>query len=494
MRPLALALAVLALAAAAGRAHPVPKDNHDRTIVVYLTPDAVIVDYRVELDSYRLYRDLDGVDLKRSAGEDVHDAYLRHFAPALMGNLVAKLDGAELAFECLRKSFRVLDHVRCDYRFRARWRLSSDKAHSFTFTDANFHGDISSAVHLALDASSELTLTGVVAPDDALLAKPSDRLAPGERDRLTSLKAMVRAVPSFQAGVVRPALPPDADPVRPAARGRAGRTVATSKPVPNLPIGEVKPNAPPAESAASRPRWLDVLFDTRHGLGVLLLIFAGFGAGHALTPGHGKTLVAAYLVGERGTVWHALVLGVVTTMTHTGVILVVALALPLLFPDAPPATVQLVLGLVGGLLIAGVGLWLLMQRLAGRADHVHIGGGHSHSHGADDAPPPPGWWGVIALGVSGGIVPCWDAILIPAVCVAARRPELAWPLVLAFSAGLAGVLVALGIAVVRAREMAGGLLESGRARAVTRLLPIGSAAVIVVLGLWLCWESVRLVA
>jgi MYXO-CTERM domain-containing protein len=136
-----------------------------------------------------------------------------------------------------------------------------------------------------------------------------------------------------------------------------------------------------------------------------------------------------------------------------------------------------------------------MQRLAGRADHVHIGGGHSHSHGAGDdppAPPPPGWWGVIALGVSGGIVPCWDAILIPAVCVAAQRPGLALPLVLAFSAGLAGVLVALGIAVVRARELAGGVLESGRARAVTRLLPVGSAVVIVVLGLWLCWESVRL--
>jgi MYXO-CTERM domain-containing protein len=185
----------------------------------------------------------------------------------------------------------------------------------------------------------------------------------------------------------------------------------------------------------------------------------------------------------------------VTTLTHTGVILAVALALPLVFPDAPPATVQLVLGLVGGLLIAGVGLWLLMQRLAGRADHVHIGRGHSHSHGAGDdppAPPPPGWWGVIALGVSGGIVPCWDAILIPAVCVAARRPELALPLVLAFSAGLAGVLVVLGLVVVRAREMAGGLLESGRARTVTRLLPIASAAVIVGLGLWLCWESVRL--
>ncbi|MBL8794770.1 MAG: nickel transporter, partial [Planctomycetia bacterium] len=73
---------------------------------------------------------------------------------------------------------------------------------------------------------------------------------------------------------------------------------------------------------------LDLLLDPARNFWVLLYLAAILGAGHALTPGHGKTLVAAYLVGERGTVWHAVLLGVVTTLTHTSTVLLLALVLP----------------------------------------------------------------------------------------------------------------------------------------------------------------------
>jgi ABC-type nickel/cobalt efflux system permease component RcnA len=152
--------------------------------------------------------------------------------------------------------------------------------------------------------------------------------------------------------------------------------------------------------------------------------------------------------------------------------------------------VQALLGLVGGLLIAGLGLWLLMQRLTGRADHVHMPGGHSH--GEEEAQPGrPGWGGLILLGISGGIIPCWDAIAMLALAISAQRLWLGLPLLLAFSAGLAAVLVALGIAVVRARELAGDRFEGERFQRVIRLLPIASAVLITGLGLWLCYESVR---
>src|SRR5262249_19119042 len=122
-----------------------------------------------------------------------------------------------------------------------------------------------------------------------------------------------------------------------------------------------------------------LLLDSQQGFFVLLVLAAFFGALHALTPGHGKTLVAAYLVGERGTVWHAILLGVVTTLTHTGAVLVLAAVLPWLFPQVVPEQIQRVLGLAGGLLIAGFGFWLLLRRLSGKADHIHIGG-HGHHH------------------------------------------------------------------------------------------------------------------
>ena len=185
----------------------------------------------------------------------------------------------------------------------------------------------------------------------------------------------------------------------------------------------------------------------------MLLAFL-FGAAHALTPGHGKTLVAAYLVGERGTVWHACFLGLVTTLTHTGVVILIAIILILLLPDEMQQSfktwVQNGLGLVMGLIVACMGFWLLLQRLAGRADHVHLEGGHHH-HGAAEAPTARsfGWWGLVMLGVTGGIVPCWDAIVLLFYTVGTSRFWLVLPAVLVFSAGLAVVLVIIGILVVQ---------------------------------------------
>jgi ABC-type nickel/cobalt efflux system permease component RcnA len=228
-----------------------------------------------------------------------------------------------------------------------------------------------------------------------------------------------------------------------------------------------------------------------------LLLAAGFGAAHALTPGHGKTLVAAYLVGERGTAWHAVVLGLVTTITHTGAVILLAAALLFLFPGAVPAQMQMALGFVGGLLITGMGLWLLLTRLGGGADHFHVGGGHHHHHGghAHTHVHPPaasekrvGWIGLIVMGISGGIVPCWDAILMLGFAISAQRIALALPLLLAFSAGLAGVLVVIGLAVVYLKGFADSRMSESR---LVRVLPLLSAIVVTLMGLGLCYESIH---
>jgi ABC-type nickel/cobalt efflux system permease component RcnA len=100
-------------------------------------------------------------------------------------------------------------------------------------------------------------------------------------------------------------------------------------------------------------------------------------------------------------------------------------------------------------------------------------------------------WELIALGVSGGIVPCWDAILLLGVAVSAQRLWLAQPLQLAFSAGLDSVLIAIGIGVVYARRWAGSRWGPALGAGGVRALPILSAIVITVLGLWLCYDSVQ---
>jgi ABC-type nickel/cobalt efflux system permease component RcnA len=156
------------------------------------------------------------------------------------------------------------------------------------------------------------------------------------------------------------------------------------------------------------------------------------------------------------------------------------------------------LELGGGLLIFVLGAWLLMRRLGGQADHVHLFGhhhghehGHSHDHVHVPVEPGAGWGRVVWLGIAGGIVPCGEAIFLFLLSVQ-RRPGLAFPLLLAFSAGLAAVLVALGVSVVHARrasENAWG--ERPWMKRVARALPVVSALVITLLGVWLLADGMN---
>jgi nickel/cobalt transporter (NicO) family protein len=238
-------------------------------------------------------------------------------------------------------------------------------------------------------------------------------------------------------------------------------------------------------------RGLKALLDSNVGIGLLLLLSAAFGAAHAFTPGHGKTMVAAYLVGERGTVWHAVTLGLTATIAHTGSVILVAVGLFAFYGNTAPATAQGWLMLVGGLFIFVVGAWLFMQRLRGRADHVHLFGS-DHTHGPDgsvayhaptkDGPKSNfGWVRVVLLGLGGGIIPCWDAVMMLLLAMAQGQIGLAIPLLIAFSVGLAAVMILLGLAVLGATRLGGKRFGDSRW---FRLLPVASALVLVVVGLW----------
>jgi nickel/cobalt transporter (NicO) family protein len=444
-------------------AHPVPKQNHDRLIDVQLTPEAVVVKYQLEIDEYRAVQDLGKEELARiDSPRAISRVFLEFAAPILRNNLIAKLDGEELSFHGGGAiDAAVTDHLRCKFTFTAAWKPSPQRPHRFTFREANYDGEDFDHIELTLSAGPGVILRETTAPDKGLWDRPPLERKPGEAERLRTLSA------TFVLGASSP----------------------TSRLVP-----AVRRDAqPPAEREEEHPqKLLHLLLDTQRGLVVLLLLAAGFGAVHALTPGHGKTLVAAYLVGERGTVWHALILGMTTTLTHTGAVFVLAVV----FLISPPAAglIYYVQGLLGGLLITILGLWLLLQRLFGRPDHIHLGG-HSHHHHHEHVHVPSDgaavrWWHLLLLGMRGGLVPCWDAILLLCLAISAGRLWLGVPLLLAFSAGLAGVLVALGVGVVWARNWA--VARWGGDERMSKLLgalPLVSAAVITALGLWLCYDA-----
>ena len=208
-----------------------------------------------------------------------------------------------------------------------------------------------------------------------------------------------------------------------------------------------------------------------------------WGAAHALSPGHGKTIVTAYLVGQRGTPAHAALLGLIVTITHTlGVFAlgVVTLALSqLIVPD------QLYpwLNLVSGLLVVGIGAAVLRARLHRRSHgHDH---GHSHHdhHGHVQGTVPgtgPSFRSLLAVGVSGGLLPCPSALVVLLAAISLHRIAFGLVLILAFSAGLAVSITGIGLIAVTARKAFSRMSFDGR---LIRLLPAASALVILAAGL-----------
>jgi ABC-type nickel/cobalt efflux system permease component RcnA len=239
-----------------------------------------------------------------------------------------------------------------------------------------------------------------------------------------------------------------------------------------------------------------------------LLLAVGFGAIHALSPGHGKTIVAAYLVGSRGTAKHALLLGLTVTLTHTSSVYVLGFVTLYLSQYILPEELYPWLGVASGAIVLAMGAALLLSRvrssgLAGDAarwlsqhaprlrraeralaaetgalsiartaptSHQHVrSDAHEHSH-SHDAPhdhglakhshripgqdgEPVTWRSLVGLGVFGGMIPCPSAIVVMLSAIALHRVGFGLLLIVAFSVGLAGVLTGIGFAIVYARAI-----------------------------------------
>jgi nickel/cobalt transporter (NicO) family protein len=257
------------------------------------------------------------------------------------------------------------------------------------------------------------------------------------------------------------------------------------------------------------------------GLLLALLAAAGWGAVHALSPGHGKTVVGAYLVGSRGTPRHALFLGLTVTITHTAG--VIALGLLILFASRTILPEQLYpwLSLASGLLVAVLGLTILRQRLMGLPafghhhahdhDHDHDRAhdhGHEHDHSHDHAHLahshdghvhshlPPGadgerltWRGLLALGISGGLLPCPSALLALLGAVAVGRAGFGLLVVVAFSLGLAATLTGVGLLFLYAGRFLERRAIAGRWSGMLRFAPAVAAVAVTTSGVMIVVRS-----
>ena len=364
-------------------------------------------------------------------------------------------------------------------------------------------------------------------PQDPMVAPPQDLRAALE---WTSLAPVVVAEKPKAAPVPSPVSTPAITPI-------AQPKVA---PLPSAPATTTAAAAP--AGTVVRGDYLSRLLHQREltmsMMIIAVLVAFVLGAAHALTPGHGKTIVAAYLVGSRGTLKHAAFLGAIVTFTHTISVFLLGLATLFLFQYVMPEKIVQVLGAVSGLSIVAIGGWMMYKRIRGLQpipvhahshshdhdhhhdhdhdhphehphthahDHAHHDHSHDHGHDHDHAhvhshgplehshgpgghvhshavPDEISWGSLIALGASGGLVPCESALVLLLSAIALGRVGLGLVLLVSFSVGLAIVLMGIGVLVLYAKKLIPQSKRPERHPAF-RWIPVASAAIVMCVGL-----------
>jgi ABC-type nickel/cobalt efflux system permease component RcnA len=456
----ALVALVLALPSLA-TAHPLGNFTINRWAALRVEPGRLAVRYVVDMAEIPAFQTLAGVDADADGtlSDGERAAYLAAATRELGTGLAVTVDGAPLRLEPdgahleLPPGAGGLPTLRVELAFAAPL---SGTAGALDFRDGNFAGRLGWREVIAEPGPGVVLSQATVPRVDrsrALRAYPADEL---ERPPLVSTARLRFAPGTAPASLAAEAVLPDVAPG--GLRDRLTTLVAQREP---LSAGLVA---------------------------MALVVAALLGALHALGPGHGKTIVGAYLVGSRGTARHAILLGLIVTATHTAGVYLLGLAMLVASHRLVPERIYPWVSALSGLLVLGIGASLAGTRLRAavqpHAHHHHHHGAHDHGHGHHHhhhhlPTGPLSWRGLVALGVSGGLLPCPSALVVMLGAISLGRIALGLVLIVAFSAGLAAVLTAIGLLLVYAR----GFLERLPAGAgFARWVPVASAVVVVLAG------------
>lgn len=439
-----------------------------------------------EIPTFQLKSEID-TDKDGIYSQSELDDYAEKITPQQISNLFLSVDGNEMRLTESSKKISVHDGEGNMPLIRVEWNLTADLPseisgnHRVIFENKNYAERIGWN-EIVVGRTSGINIFDSTAKGSGL----SDELKTYPQESLIIPLEERRAEFSFTAN----ALPANAF-VLQNRDGHATAAVEKDKFAELISVPEITPSI--------------ILFG-------LLLAF-GFGAMHALSPGHGKAVVGAYLVGSRGTVKHAVFLGLTVTVTHT--LGVFALGLITLFASnyILPEKMMPFLGFVSGLLVFFIGVSLFKDRIfslfgwktdSHHHDHTHdhedviedhnhdrVHDGLTHTHGGSTHThlPPQNvtWKNLLALGVSGGLLPCPSALVLMLSAISFGRVGYGLLLTLVFSFGLAATLTAVGLVFLYIGKAFGGSRLSSHPIAQT--VPVFSAFVIAFVGAMICYNS-----
>ena len=482
-----IAIALIFLWMPFAEAHPLGNFTINHYAGLQIASDKVQIDYVLDMAEIPAFQEIRQLDRDRNHKADsietVH--YPADKCREISSDLGLRLNKEPLALSINRSSVEFppgvggLETLRltCEFEAIAPGKLL-DTPSMIEFEDTSYQqrlGWREITVSADVPIGGNFTASSIT---KRLTDYPSDLLSSPLNQRQISL-------------TINPSLPSD-------------RSVALS---PTQPFSQVSQ----ALSGRSNDAFTRLLTLQEHSLPATLFALAiAFVCGglHALSPGHGKTIVGAYLVGSRSKVHHALFLGLTVTLTHT--IGIFALGLVTLGTSQFVLTEELYpwLNVISGVLVTGIGLNLFIRRShisqvfqkqvlehqhnhdhEHHHDHNHTHGHdhHDHSHNLGHSHLPPGadgapitWSSILALGISGGLLPCPSALVVLLSAIALGRIGFGLALVSAFSLGLAAVLTAIGLTLVYAKDWFERLpLQASQ----SRLFPAMSALFMTLIGL-----------
>jgi nickel/cobalt exporter len=518
-------------------AHPMGNFSVNHYSRINLQDDRIIVRYFIDLAEIPAYQELQQGNIVATPTDPDSPAVIRYIAVrgAELGHgLILDMDGKQIPLRLISSGVIFppgaggLPTMKMGFVYEAAYPQTVDRQHvSLHYSDNNYPGHSGWKEIVALTAAGSLLRSSVPTTDRSgeLSNYPTDLLTSPPQDLEASV---VATLPPLPTGVANAQSHATSQPLSQRAEVPASGTTlpqnhsdAAAKAVPSsAPVaGSLEPSQPASAASTTvhlqanqqqtpRSKFTELITAQHLSAWFLLtaaIIAVGLGGLHALEPGHGKTIVAAYLVGSKGTVRHAVLLGMIVTASHTAGVF--ALGAITLYASRFIVPEQLYpwLGALSGITITGLGCYMLLRRLTGTAtDHSHTAGG-SHSRWffskrpvdesvdgnqariEDASVKAVSLTQLLTLGITGGIIPCPAALIVLLSAFALHRIGLGFFLIVAFSVGLAAVLIGFGMLMVYARRFMTHLQIDGPLT--KRWLPVASSAFITVLGLILTIQA-----